>query len=155
MDKTEAEPTKQKSRLRITHAQNDVRYVEVGKLLHLTKASGSDEELEGMNMKKNGRPYSYPDTVIMAIAGIRAIHGPLSYRMCQGMAISALGEEDAPDHVTLWRRIKAMKVLQEGRDLIRYYFSSLPTPLFRPASVRLPVLPTTTVFGLPARRRHR
>ena len=67
-----------------------------------------------MNMKKNGRPYSYPDTVIMAIAGIRAIHGPLSYRMCQGMAISALGEEDAPDHVTLWRRIKAMKVLQEG-----------------------------------------
>ena len=114
MDKTEAEPTKQKSRLRITHAQNDARYVEVGKLLHLTKAPGSDEELEGMNMKKNGRPYSYPDTVIMAIAGIRAIHGPLSYRMCQGMAISALGEEDAPDHVTLWRRIKAMKVLQEG-----------------------------------------
>ena len=76
MDKTEAEPTKQKSRLRITHAQNDARYVEVGKLLHLTKAPGSDEELEGMNMKKNGRPYSYPDTVIMAIAGIRAIHGP-------------------------------------------------------------------------------
>ena len=113
MDKTEAEPTKQKSRLRITHAQNDARYVEVGKLLHLTKAPGSDEELEGMNMKKNGRPYSYPDTVIMAIAGIRAIHGPLSYRICQGMAISALGEEDAPDHVTLWRRIKAMKVLQE------------------------------------------
>ena len=34
MDKTEAEPTKQKSRLRITHAQNDARYVEVGKLLH-------------------------------------------------------------------------------------------------------------------------
>ena len=63
MDKTEAEPTKQKSRLRITHAQNDARYVEVGKLLHLTKAPGSDEELEGMNMKKNGRPYSYPDTV--------------------------------------------------------------------------------------------
>ena len=67
-----------------------------------------------MNMKKNGRPHSYPDTVIMAIAGIRAIHGPLPYRMCQGMAISALGEEDAPDHVTLWRRIKAMKVRQEG-----------------------------------------
>ena len=64
-------------------------------------------------MKKNGRPYSYPDTVIMTIAGIRAIHGSLPYRMCQGMAISALGEEDAPDHVTLWRRIKAMKIRQE------------------------------------------
>ena len=50
----------------------------------------------------------------MSIAGIRAIHGPLPYRMCQGMAESALGEEDAPDHVTLWRRIKAMEIRQEG-----------------------------------------
>ena len=41
------------------------------------------------------------------------------------------------------------------RDLIRYYFSSLPTPLFRPIFVRLPVLPTTATFDLPARRRHR
>ena len=102
-------PTKQKSRLKITHAQNDARYVEMGKLLHLTKDPSSDRELEGMNVNKNGRPYSYPDTVIMSIAGIRAIHGPLPYRMCQGMAESALGEEDAPDHVTLWRRIKAMR----------------------------------------------
>ena len=88
--------------------------MEIDKLLHLTKVPGSDGELEGMNMKKNGRPYSYPDTVIMAIAGIRTIHGPLPYRMCRGMAISALGEEDAPDHVTLWRGIKAMKIRQEG-----------------------------------------
>ena len=101
MDKTGAGPTKQKSRLKITHAQNDARYVEMGKLLHLTKDPSSDRELEGMNVNKNGRPYSYPDTVIMSIAGIRAIHGPLPYRMCQGMAESALGEEDAPDHVTL------------------------------------------------------
>ena len=114
MDKTKAGPTKQKSRLKITHAQNDARYVEMGKLLHLTKDPSSDGELEGMNVNKNGRPYSYPDTVIMSIAGIRAIHGPLPYRMCQGMAESALGEEDAPDHVTLWRRIKAMEIRQEG-----------------------------------------
>ena len=33
--------------------------------------------------------------------------------MCQGMAESALGEEDAPDHVTLWRRINAMEIRQE------------------------------------------
>ena len=65
-------------------------------------------------MNKNGNPYSYPDTVIMSIAGIRAIHGPLPYRMCQGMAESALGKEDAPDRVTLWRRIKAMEIRQEG-----------------------------------------
>ena len=114
MNKTGAGPTKQRSRLKITHAQNDARYVEMGKLLHLTRDPSSDGELEGMNMNKSGRPYSYPDTVIMSIAGIRAIHGPLPYRMCQGMAESALGEEDAPDHVTLWRRIKSMETRQEG-----------------------------------------
>ncbi len=114
MDKTGAGLTKQKSRLKITHAQNDARYVEMGKLLHLTNDPSSDGELEGMDTNKNGRPYSYPGTVIMSIAGIRAIHGPLPYRMCQGMAESALGEEDAPDHVTLWRRIKAMEIRQEG-----------------------------------------
>ena len=31
--------------------------------------------------------------------------------------------------------------------MIRYYFSSLPTLLFRPVSVRLPVLPATATFG--------
>ena len=86
----------------------------MGKLLHLTKDPSSGGELEGMNMSKNGRPYSYSDTAIMSIAGIRVIHGPLPYRMCQGMAESALGEENAPDHVTLWRRIKAMEIRQEG-----------------------------------------
>ena len=81
MDTNGTMPAKQKSLLRITHAQNDSRYVEMGKLLHLTQVPGSDGELEGMNMKKNGHPYSYPDTVIMSIAGIRAIHGPLPYRI--------------------------------------------------------------------------
>ena len=86
----------------------------MGKLLHLQKDPGSDGELDRMNANKNGRPYQYPDVAVMAIAGIRSIYGTLSYRMCQGMAISALGEEDAPDHVTLWRRIRGMKVRQEG-----------------------------------------
>ena len=114
MDKTGAGPTKQRSRWKVTHAQNDARYVEMGKLPHLTKDPSSDGEFEGMNMNKNGRPYSYPDTVIMPIARIRAIHGPLLYRMCRGMAESALGEEDAPDRVTLWRRMGAMEVRQKG-----------------------------------------
>ena len=34
--------------------------------------------------------------------------------MCQGMAKLALGEEDAPDPVTLWRKIRAMGIRQEG-----------------------------------------
>ena len=71
MDTNGTMPAKQKSLLRITHAQNDSRYVEMGKLLHLTQVPGSDGELEGMNMKKNWHPYSYPDTVIMSIAGIQ------------------------------------------------------------------------------------
>ena len=40
-------------------------------------------------------------------------------------------------------------------EVIRYYFSSLPTLLFRPVSVRLPVLPATTTFDLPIRTRRR
>ena len=86
----------------------------MGKLLHLTEDPASDGEVEGMSTNKNGRPYSYPDTVIISIARICSIHGHLPYRMCQGMAESALGKEDAPDHVTLWRRIKAMEIRQEG-----------------------------------------
>ncbi len=82
MDKPKAGQTKQKSWLKIAHVQNDARYVEMDKLLHLTKDPNSDEELEGMNMNKSGRSYSYPDTVIMAIAGIRSLHSPLPYRMC-------------------------------------------------------------------------
>ena len=34
--------------------------------------------------------------------------------MYQGMAESTPGEEDAPDHVILWRRVGAMEVRQEG-----------------------------------------
>ena len=86
----------------------------MGKLLHLQKDPGSDGELDRMNANKNGHPYQYPDVAVMAIAGIRSIYGTLSYRMCPGMAMSALGQEDAPDHVTLWRRIRGMKVRQGG-----------------------------------------
>ncbi len=129
MDKTGAGPTKQRSRLKVTHAQNDARYVEMGKLPHLTKDPSSDGELEGMNTNKNGRPYSYPGTVMMPIAGIRAVHGPLPYRMCQGMAESALGEEDAPDHVTLWRRINAMGVRREGSMTTVRNGDGVPCPI--------------------------
>ena len=45
--------------------------------------------------------------------------------------------------------------MRRPREVIRYYFSSLPTLLFRPVSVRLPVLPATTVFDLPIRTRRR
>ena len=43
------------SRLRVTHAQNDARYVAQGKQLFL-KDPDADEELKRVNHKKNGRP---------------------------------------------------------------------------------------------------
>ncbi len=96
MDRNEEKPAKQKSRLKITHAQNDARYVEMGKLLHLQKDPGSDGELDRMNANKNGRPYQYPDVAVMAIAGIRSIYGTLSYRMCQGMASNRIKDSENP-----------------------------------------------------------
>ena len=43
-------------------------------------------------------------------------------------------------------RNRVMLLLFYYRDLIRYYFPSLFALLFRPVSVRLPVLPATTAF---------
>ena len=96
MDRNEEKPAKQKSRLKITHAQNDARYVEMGKLLHLQKDPGSDGELDRMNANKNGRPYQYPDVAVMAIAGIRSIYGTLAVPNVSGMAMSALGPRGRP-----------------------------------------------------------
>lgn len=97
------------SRLHITHAQNDARYVEQGKLLFLKEDPDAGAELERMNHKKNGRPYQYPESAIVAIATIRYMCG-LSYRACEGLAIAALGEDGAPDHTSLYRRLKQVKV---------------------------------------------
>ena len=97
------------SRLRITHAQNDARYVEQGKHLFLQKDPDADEELKRMNHKKNGRPFKYPESTIVMIATIRYMCG-LPYRMCEGLAIASLGMEDAPDHSSIHKRLKKVKV---------------------------------------------
>ena len=54
---------KQKSRLHMTHAQNDARYIERGKMMHLTLPDHTDEELNQMNDCKNGHPYVYADNI--------------------------------------------------------------------------------------------
>ena len=98
-----------KSRLHITHSQNDARYIEQGMLLFLAPDPDSAKDLARMNKKKNGRPFDYSELTIMAIAGVR-YRLKLAYRPCEGLAISALGEKDAPDHTTLCRRINKMNV---------------------------------------------
>lgn len=96
------------SRLRITHAQNDARYVAQGKHLFL-KDPDADEELKRMNYKKNGRPFKHPESTIVMIATIRYMCG-LPYRMCEGLAIASLGIADAPDHASIHKRLRKVKV---------------------------------------------
>ena len=101
--------TKQKSRLHMSHAQNDARYVERGKMIHLDLPDNMDEELRQMNNGKNGHPFVYSECLVMAIIGIRLQLG-IALRCAEGMTIAALGEEYAPDHVTLWRKTKSLDV---------------------------------------------
>ena len=95
---------KQKSRLHMTCAQNDARYVDRGTVLVLHPDKNAAAELARMNRRKNGHPFAYSETLIISIAIIRAVCG-LSYRMCEGLAREALGRENAPDFTTLQKRI--------------------------------------------------
>ena len=63
--------TTQKSRLHMSHTQNDARYVERGKMMHLILPDNMDEELRQMNTGKNGHPFVYSECLVMAIIGIR------------------------------------------------------------------------------------
>ena len=100
---------KQKSRLKIAHAQNDARYVERGKGLHLVSDPNWISEILSMNHKKHGRPFKYAETLFMLIAAIKH-QTKTSLRSCQGMVTKALGPENAPDHTTIQRRVNALNV---------------------------------------------
>ena len=102
-------PAKQKSRLHMTHAQNDARYIAQGMTLFLSPNPDSAKDLARMNKGKNGRPFIYDEETMMVMAGIVYQLG-LACRGCEGLAIMALGEENAPDHTTIWRRINKMNV---------------------------------------------
>ena len=102
-------PAKQKSRLHMTHAQNDARYMAQGMTLFLSPNPDSAKDLARMNKGKNGRPFIYDEETMMVVAGIVYQLG-LACRGCEGLAVMALGEENAPDHTTIWRRINKMDV---------------------------------------------
>ena len=90
--------TKQKSWLHMSHAQNDARYVELGKMIHLVLPDNMDEELRQMNNDKNGHPFVYSVCLVMAIIGIRLQLG-IAFRCAEVMAMAVLSEENAPDHL--------------------------------------------------------
>ena len=77
------------SRLRITHAQNDTRYVEQGKHL-FPKKDPDANELKRMNHKKTGA-LSSTRSAILTMAAMRYMCG-LSYRACGGLAMRRSGE---------------------------------------------------------------
>ena len=52
----------------------------------------------------------------MAIIGIRLQLG-IAPRCAEGMVISALGDENASDHVTLWRRTKSLDMSFTDRTI--------------------------------------
>ena len=101
--------TKQKSWLHMSHAQNDTRYMDWGKMIHLSLPDNMDEELKQMNASKNGHPFVYSECLVMAIIGTRLQLG-IALRCAEEMTIAALGDKNAPDHVTLWRRTKSLDV---------------------------------------------
>ena len=91
---------KQKSRLHMTCAQNDARYVDRGTVLVLHPDKNSAAELAGMNRKKNGCPFAYSEKLIISIAIIRAVCG-ISYRMYGGLVREVYCGENAPGPPTL------------------------------------------------------
>ena len=104
-----ARKRKQESRLGMSHAQNDARYVATGRALALVTSPDAGTELRRMNRGKNGRPYKYPESLIMTLAGFRSYCG-LSFRVCEGFAGGQLGEESVPHFTQIWRRMNALDV---------------------------------------------
>ena len=115
---------------KITHAQNDARYVARGRELVLGKELTFDnpamkKELRKMNRKKNGRPFTYPDTLFLGLATMRVMCS-MGYRELQGMAEEILGKQNVLHYTEIYRRILALdtklddiQVTKIGRNKIR------------------------------------
>ncbi len=93
----------------MTNAQNDARYLAVGRMIYPKKNPDHDDELKRANKKKNGHPYRYAESTILALATMRAFCG-LSYRILEGFATEALGTEYVPSFSQIQKRMKTVKV---------------------------------------------
>ena len=104
---------KQESRLKITHAQNDARYVALGRMLVLSRGPDYGGELARANRKKNGAPFRYAESLFLSLAAIRSFCG-LSFRVLEGVAAESIGRDDAPGYRQIHRRINGVKVSVRG-----------------------------------------
>ena len=108
----DATKDKQKSRLKITHAQNDARYVELGRSLAFAKCAvppDYEKELANANKNKIGGQFLYPESLIMSLATMR-VFTKLSYRVLSGFGLGMLGDGNSPGYRQLQRRIQGIKV---------------------------------------------
>jgi len=96
-------------------------------LFSLGKLIGWQQELATKNRGKRGRPFEYPDCLIIQLAHIKTVlHAP--YRMMEGfcrIVLETIGL-DAPDHTTIVRRVLDIdeialenKTFEEARRLFQ------------------------------------
>ena len=96
-----------------TFAQTDAKYE--GRAMHLfslmtSLASLYDDvaQLEVMNYKKRGRPFTYTNGLMYAISTLRSAF-KLDLRVCAGMAkIFLTSSRKHPSYTQIWRRINAL-----------------------------------------------
>ena len=68
-----------------------------------------ETELRETNTKKNGAPFRYAESLIESMAVVRAASG-LSYRRISEMINEMTRETTAPDHTTVFRRMRKVKM---------------------------------------------
>ena len=63
-----------------------------------------ETDLVKQNKGKRGRPFKFPDSMMVVIAMWKAVVG-WSYRDCEGFLWDTFGPDRTPEFTTLWRRI--------------------------------------------------
>ena len=95
-------------------------------LLAVESLSGWQEELEEMNLGKNGRPFSYPHSLMLFLGTLRVVFS-LPYRQLEGLArgLGKLISIPAPDYSTLSLRLPKLNldpdlgyVPREGEEVV-------------------------------------
>lgn len=99
-----------------TSRQVDETYKARGRTLLMRADPAWDDEVESMNDGKNGRPFTYAESMFAVIAVFRYLTGA-AYRQCEGAAESMMGRHNAPDHTTICRRLNRLAIVPDGRTL--------------------------------------
>jgi len=95
-------------------------------LLSVESLQGWQEELEEMNLGKNGRPFRYPHSLMLFLGTLRVVFS-LPYRQLEGLArgLRELISIPAPDYSTLSLRIPKLNLdsdlgyePQEGEEVV-------------------------------------